>query len=144
MARCWCSFPPSLSFETGTSDEFLRELRSRVVGGIVCEPRHRSWFAPEIDSLLDDLRIARVAADPAPAPRAGEAGGWRGLSYYRLHGSPRIYYSPYSEQALTATAERLVNDAAAGSESWCIFDNTAAFAATPDALQTRKLVQASA
>ena len=37
--------PPSLTFETGTSDEFLRDLRSKVAGGIVCEPRHRSWFA---------------------------------------------------------------------------------------------------
>ncbi len=133
--------PPSLAFEPGSSDVFLRELRSRVTGGIVCEPRHRSWFAPEVESLLDDLQIARVAADPAPAPGAGEPGGWRGLSYYRLHGSPRIYYSPYSEEALTGMAERLARESA-GAESWCIFDNTAAFAATHDALQTRNLVQA--
>ncbi len=131
--------PPSLTFEMGSSDVFLRDLRSRVAGGIVCEPRHRSWFTPEVEGLLDELRIARVAADPAPAPGAGEPGGWRGLSYYRLHGSPRIYYSPYSEEVLTRMAERLVGD---GAECWCIFDNTAAFAATRDALQTCSLVQA--
>ncbi len=134
--------PPSLTFEAGRSDVFLRELRGQVTGGIVCEPRHRSWFTPAIDSLLDELQIARVAADPAPAPGADEPGGWRGLSYYRLHGSPRIYYSPYSDEALTATAKRLAHDAAAGAQSWCIFDNTAAFAATRDALQTQDLVQA--
>ncbi len=134
--------PPSLSFETGVSDGFLRELRSRVAGGIICELRHQSWFAPEIDSLLDELRIARVAADPAPVPGADKPGGWQGLRYYRLHGSPLIYYSPYSEEFLTATAEQLVHDAAAGTQSWCIFDNTAAFAATRDALQTQDLVQA--
>ena len=136
--------PPSLVFETGTSDGFLRELRRQVAGGVVCEPRHRSWFAPEVDGLLDELRIARVAADPAPVPGAGEPGGWQGLRYYRLHGSPRIYYSPYSEEVLTATAERLMHDAAAGTRSWCIFDNTAAFAATHDALHTRDLVRAAA
>lgn len=134
--------PPSLPFEAGASDTFLHELRSRVAGEIVCEPRHRSWLSPEVDALLDELRIARVAADPAPVPGAGEPGGWRNLSYYRLHGSPRIYHSPYGEQALTAIADKLVEGAAAGVRSWCIFDNTAAFAATHDALATRARLQA--
>jgi uncharacterized protein YecE (DUF72 family) len=82
--------PPSLSFQQGVADRFLSELRSRVEGSIVCEPRHASWFTPEVEALLDRLRIARVATDPAPVPGADEPGGWRGLSYYRLHGSPRI------------------------------------------------------
>ena len=135
--------PPSLAFQDDVSDGFLRELRSRVGGGIVCEPRHASWFTPDVESLLDELRIARVAADPARVPGAGEPGGWRGLSYYRLHGSPRIYYSPYGSEALSDVADRLLRDAAAGAETWCIFDNTAAFAATGDALPTRGLTKAS-
>jgi uncharacterized protein YecE (DUF72 family) len=134
--------PPSLSFQPGVSDEFLSGLRGRVKGSVVCEPRHPSWFTPEVEALLDELRIARVAADPAPVPGADEPGGWRGLSYYRLHGSPKIYYSAYSAEYLAAIAEVLARDAAAGVETWCIFDNTAAFAATGDALTTRKLAQA--
>src|SRR3712207_2589622 len=74
--------PPSLSFQTGIADRFLSELRSRIVGSIVCEPRHASWFTPEVETLLAELRIARVAADPAPVPGADEPGGWRGLSYF--------------------------------------------------------------
>jgi uncharacterized protein YecE (DUF72 family) len=135
--------PPSLSFQAGIADRFLSELRSRVEGGIVCEPRHASWFTPEAEALLDGLRIARVAADPPPIPGADEPGGWRGLSYYRLHGSPKIYYSAYSAEYLAAIAEVLARDAAAGIETWCIFDNTAAFAATGDALTTRSLVNAA-
>ena len=46
-----------------------------------------------------------MAADPAPVPGADEPGGWRGLSYYRLHGSPRIYYSAYSAEYLAAIAD---------------------------------------
>jgi uncharacterized protein YecE (DUF72 family) len=134
--------PPSLAFQPGVADSFLRELRARVQGNIVCEPRHTSWFTPEVETLLAELRIARVAAAPAPVPGADEPGGWRGLSYYRLHGSPRIYYSAYSAEYLTAIAEVLARDAAAGVDTWCIFDNTAAFAATGDALTTRSLVQA--
>jgi uncharacterized protein YecE (DUF72 family) len=132
--------PPSLSFQPGVADRFLSDMRSRIEGSIVCEPRHTSWFTPEVEALLDELRIARVAADPAPVPGAGEPGGWRGLAYYRLHGSPKIYYSAYSAEYLAAIAEVLARDSAAGIESWCIFDNTAAFAATGDALATRRLV----
>ena len=113
--------PPSLAFQEGIADTFLREVRGRVEGGLVCEPRHRSWFTPEVETLLVELRIARVAADPAPVPEAGEPGGWRGLSYHRLHGSPRIYYSPYSSEVLAGLADQLVTEAADGVETWCIF-----------------------
>ena len=133
--------PPSLPFQAGVADRFFRELRDRTESGIVCEPRHPSWFTPEIDALLCELRIARVAADPAPVPGAAEPGGWRGLSYHRLHGSPRVYYSPYSSDALASIADQLRAAAADGAETWCIFDNTAAFAATGNALTVRELVQ---
>jgi uncharacterized protein YecE (DUF72 family) len=51
-----------------------------------------------------------VAADPAPVAGAGEPRGWQELRYYRLHGSPRIYYTVYSSETLATTAERLVRD----------------------------------
>ena len=133
--------PPSLAFMPGIADRFLNDLRSRVEGSIVCEPRHASWFTPGIEALLEELRIARVAADPPPLPGADEPAGWRGLSYYRLHGSPKIYYSAYGQQYLEGIAKRIVEDAAASIETWCIFDNTAAFAATGNALTTKGLVR---
>jgi hypothetical protein len=40
-------------------------------------------------------------------PAAGEPGGWSGTVYYRLHGSPRVYYSAYDEAHLRALAMRL-------------------------------------
>jgi uncharacterized protein YecE (DUF72 family) len=129
--------PPKLAYTHGISDRFLSTLRARTAGALVCEPRHPSWFTPEVDGLLVEHRIARVAADPAPVPGAGEPGGWSGLVYWRLHGSPQIYHSPYSEAAVAEVAERLTRAASRGAESWCIYDNTAAFAATHDALATR-------
>jgi uncharacterized protein YecE (DUF72 family) len=126
--------PPSLSFEVGHTDRFFEDLRCRVGGAIACEPRHPSWFGSEVDALLAELRIGRVAADPAPVPDARQPGGWRGLTYYRLHGSPRIYYSAYSDEAIQAATTQLATRAGEGSECWCIFDNTAAGAATANAL----------
>jgi uncharacterized protein YecE (DUF72 family) len=85
--------------------------------------------------------VARVGADPAVVPVAAEPGGWGGLVYYRLHGSPRTYYSTYPVDQLEAVARKL-RDAARSAEVWCIFDNTAAFAATANALDVLDLVQA--
>jgi len=121
--------PPSLAYRAALADFFL-DLRTRFDGAIVCEPRHRSWFTDEVDQRLAELRVARVAADPAVVPRAGEPGGWSGLLYYRLHGSPRMYYTAYSRSSLEALAPRLTGPAG---PTWCIFDNTAEGAATHDA-----------
>ena len=87
--------PPSLAFEAGAVRAFLEVLRARTAGALVCEPRHASWFEPDADAVLAEHRVARVAADPARVPDAALPGGWTGLRYYRLHGSPRMYYSEY-------------------------------------------------
>jgi len=121
--------PPSLPFEADAAEAFFRGLRRRFAGDVVCEPRHPTWFTPKVDQALAGFEIARVAADPSPIPGAAEPGGWNGLRYFRLHGSPRIYYSPYSEEYLNALAAVL-----ASSGGWCIFDNTAAGEATANAL----------
>ena len=129
--------PPSLQFDERVVAGFLNMLRTRFEGDVVCEPRHASWFSDEADALLAKHRVARVAADPAVVPRAAEPGGWDGLAYYRLHGSPRVYYSAYDDAALEALASKLRSAGRRGIV-WCIFDNTAAGAATGNALHLRE------
>ncbi len=125
--------PPSLAFDPARAEAFLRALRDRFPGEVVWEPRHPSWFAAPAERLLAEFRVARVAADPARVPEAGRPGGWSGLAYYRLHGSPRGYYSAYDDAFLDGIAAALVRDAGAG-PVWCIFDNTAAGEAAGNAL----------
>jgi uncharacterized protein YecE (DUF72 family) len=136
--------PPSLGFDPDIVDRFFADLRSRTARPVACEPRHPSWFAAEVDELLIGHQVARVAADPARVPEAAEPGGWRGLTYYRLHGSPRMYYSSYSEEYLDALAVRLDAEAVAEREVWCIFDNTTLGAATRNALDLRERLLLSA
>lgn len=126
--------PPSLRFDADVASGFFGALRTRFDGGVVCEPRHPSWFDGEADALLAGERIVRVAADPAPVPAAAEPGGWPGLVYFRLHGSPTRYYSAYTAEYLAGLAARLQAIAAAGVPVWCLFDNTAAGAAVTNAL----------
>lgn len=127
--------PPSLAFDAATAGDFLNVLRARFSGFVALEPRHVSWFGAAADALLVDHRVARVAADPAVAPQGGEPEGWLGGAYWRLHGSPRMYYSPYGAARLEGIAARLLAQGAG--ETWCIFDNTALGAATAEALALR-------
>jgi uncharacterized protein YecE (DUF72 family) len=126
--------PPSLAYTEPVARAFLEALRERFAGMLACEPRHASWFTDPVDATLARLNIARVAADPAIVPRAAVPGGWPKLVYYRLHGAPKMYYSPYAPQQLDAFAVALRAALKHGNEAWCIFDNTARYAATVDAL----------
>lgn len=126
--------PPGLELDLDAAGGFFAALRERTAVPVACEPRHASWFTPEADAFLADAGVARVAADPARVPEAAEPGGAPGPVYFRLHGSPRTYYSAYGAGYLDALAARLRGHAAAGRTAWCIFDNTAAGAATADAL----------
>ena len=128
--------PPSLVFSEGLAHEFFTTLRELHNTAAVVEPRHESWFGPAADQLLTPFEIARVAADPAKASAdAGHPGGWPGLRYFRFHGSPRTYYSKYSEQALDNLSALAVRSKA---ETWIIFDNTAMGHATVDALRLQE------
>ena len=130
--------PPTFALEKRVAGRFFRDLWKRLDVPVACEPRHASWFAPKVGDWLAEQRIARVAADPASVEGAGEPSGWKGLCYYRWHGSPRIYYSDYDGAALKALEARLVASLQKGIPTWCIFDNTAAGAALGNALSLKR------
>ncbi len=130
--------PPSLAFDARVAERFLADLRALSPEAVACEPRHVSWFEPAAEALLAAFRVARVAADPARHPLAGRPGGWPGLAYWRLHGSPRMYRSSYDAAFLERLASAL--GAGAAADTWCIFDNTASGAAAADALALQDLL----
>ncbi|MDP9099515.1 MAG: DUF72 domain-containing protein [Verrucomicrobiota bacterium] len=132
--------PPSLGYDATIAARFFKNLRARTAVSIACEPRHESWFTPEADALLRQLDVARVAADPARVPAAGEPGGSRQFSYFRLHGSPKVYYSSYSDEYIHRLADRLKREAKEGRTVWCIFDNTTLGAATGNAFDLKAML----
>ena len=125
--------PPSLHFEARIAGRFFALMRKQHGGGIVCEPRHPSWFSAAAESLLVRHRIARVAADPAVMPEAALPAGHRAIAYFRLHGSPRMYWSRYDAAQLDAWIGRMLQFKVQ-SEVWCVFDNTAGNFALNNAL----------
>jgi uncharacterized protein YecE (DUF72 family) len=142
LAILLLQLPPKLAFDPASVEPFLADLLPRTPARLVCEPRHPSWFEPGPDALLSRLGIPRVAADPARVPVAALPGGWRGLSYFRLHGSPRMYRSSYEDGRLDAYAASIRGELEAGGAAWCMFDNTASSAATGDALSLMAKLEA--
>ena len=142
LAIILVQLPPSFVFESRPVRTFFGTLAEAFDGAIVCEPRHASWTTPAADRLLVAMRVGRVAADPARGPELARPGGWLGATgdgagaivYYRWHGSPRTYWSSYSRQWLNARAQELAWWPA-GTDRWCVFDNTASGAAIANALE---------
>lgn len=129
--------PPSLQFERRVARNFFAMVRGEHRGPVVCEPRHATWFSKSASESMRDFQIHRVAADPRPHPASCEPAGWLDdVLYYRLHGSPRKYWSAYSGEYLETLA-REFRRLSRGREAWCIFDNTASGAAAANSLELR-------
>jgi uncharacterized protein YecE (DUF72 family) len=129
--------PGSFEFTAGIVGRFFAMLRRRYRGAVVCEPRHATWYSQDAERLLTSHHVALVAADPPRGTKACDPGGWRGVVYYRLHGSPRCYFSPYQQPFLAAIAARVRE---ADAPAWCIFDNTGSGAAFENAVRLCELL----
>lgn len=131
--------PPSLPFDISVVTRFLEVVRHVYDGPVVCEPRHATWFSPQVASLFDEYEISRVAADPPAVPAAALPAGWPRVAYFRLHGSPRTYWSRYDANYI-ATLAATVRSIPTAEEVWCVFDNTGSGAAIENAWELRELV----
>jgi uncharacterized protein YecE (DUF72 family) len=138
--------PPSLAFDEGVAKPFLELMAQATRARVVLEPRHDSWFSEPVESLLSDLGITRVAADPACCPAAALPAPSRGLCYFRWHGAPKRYFSAYQPEAIALLADSILRArvrGGGGALTYCFLDNTALGAAAVNALSLKsRLVMA--
>src|SRR4051812_30806123 len=134
--------PPSFAFHLSLTRAFLRQVRKRIGGPIACEPRPPTWFSAKAEELFGKYDIARVAADPARVPEAAVPAGATSIAYFRLHGSPRMYYSEYNSEFLDDLTAKLL--ASKAQQTWCIFDNTVSGAAAGNAVTVQQQLAACA
>lgn len=125
--------PPSGAYVAPVADRFFSLIRQNVSCMVACEARHPSWFSSGATAMLQAHSITRVQADP-PAGQPGVFVPTTQDRYMRLHGSPKVYYSFYSEDFLTGLRTQLSREK---HSAWVIFDNTASGAAIHNALSVR-------
>lgn len=134
--------PPSLKFDFDLANNFFAELRYSTDVLVAFEPRHISWLVPQAEAILKEYAISKVIADP-PVCQPGNIENFLNgdLVYYRLHGSPEIYKSPYEKPYLDKVKIEMQNYHKKYSNVWCIFDNTTFGFATANAIElTEKLL----
>ncbi|MEO6602384.1 MAG: DUF72 domain-containing protein [Polyangiaceae bacterium] len=131
--------PASVPFERRRVECFFGALRELYSGLVACEPRHPSWYAERAERTFVEHDVARVVADPPRPSAARSAAGSDRLLYVRWHGSPRTYWSAYSDDSLASLVD-VVLERRQGA-TWCVFDNTAAGAALPNAVRFRALFE---
>ncbi|HYE88869.1 MAG TPA: DUF72 domain-containing protein [Vicinamibacterales bacterium] len=131
--------PPSLAYDPRTVERFFTALRRRHRGAVVCEPRHSTWFTGAADRRLEAHGVGRVAADPSCGEGGDAPGGAERIAYFRLHGSPLMYHSSYSDRYLAALADR-IRVLRRDRPVWCVFDNTARGAATVNGMALQAMI----
>lgn len=131
--------PPSLAFNDQVASKFFGKFRQLYDGAIVCEPRHITWFTDDAMRILQAHRVGTAGVDPAIVDDALSPVPADHTMYRRLHGSPKTYYSDYSEQYLARLAQ-LINSSKNAGTVWCIFDNTAQGHAWKNALRLGELI----
>jgi uncharacterized protein YecE (DUF72 family) len=125
--------PPSGTFDEAVVADFLPRLRARFACQLALEARHPTWFDDAATALLRAHGVTRVIADPA-AGQPGPHVPTTDVSYLRLHGTPRVYYSAYPPAFLRDVERQIAQRLRSGADVWCIFDNTAEGHAVPNAL----------
>jgi uncharacterized protein YecE (DUF72 family) len=121
-------FPPRFHY----AEDRLQRVLDQLDPGFdnVLEFRHPSWWRKDVYKKLGERQIAFCGMSHPDLPREVVANSR--VLYYRFHGVPNLYSSPYSDMELaeiitTVKKEKNVDNA------WFYFNNDAAVAAIPNA-----------
>jgi uncharacterized protein YecE (DUF72 family) len=111
--------PPNFEFTHERLELILSQLDSTHKN--VLEFRHASWWTQEVFAALEKQKIifCSVSAPKLPDDLIVTADD----IYVRFHGPKRWFYDPYSDEALTAWANKISASKAKG--AWIYFNNTA-------------------
>jgi uncharacterized protein YecE (DUF72 family) len=110
--------PPSLAIDLERLDETLRAFQGAVP--VAVEPRHKSWFAPELCELLRRHDAAFVLADRRrPITPLWTTSDW---TYLRLHEGRATPRPCYGRRALASWVDRLAG-LPGGDRGYVYFNN---------------------
>ncbi|WP_132053594.1 DUF72 domain-containing protein [Pseudocnuella soli] len=117
--------PPSFVYSEEALENIIQHMRHDFVN--VVEFRHESWWQSEVWETLQHNNIVVSGTSYPGLPDAFPQG--QPIGYYRLHGVPHLYHSPYADVYL----KKIGNQMAQSKEAFVFFDNTASGAAIDNA-----------
>jgi uncharacterized protein YecE (DUF72 family) len=129
--------PPTLQLELQRLDEALALFPSSV--RVAVEFRHRSWFTPDVERVLERRGAALCLADRrGPISPLWRTANW---GYLRLHGGRAFPPSCYGERALSSWAERLAERYRPHEDIYVYFNNDHAACALRDAIVFARAIE---
>jgi len=100
------------------------------------------FSATQLGAIVVREVVKRAGIDPATVDEGRVPGGDLSVAYFRLHGSPRTYYSSYEGASLDRIAQAI--QGLPSSRVYCIFDNTALGHATGNAIEIARRARLTA
>ncbi len=129
-------FPPSFH----NTPENLNWLKENIPNHhlIVVEFRHISWWNDDIFKMFEDHNwIFSGTSFPGNLQEDIIVTNSK-IGYYRLHGKPTLYKSPYSEEFLKDLAAKIKET---GKEFYIMFNNTWGTSAIENSLYLKKILK---
>lgn len=121
--------PPKLSFSEEKLEAMLLQVNDAFLN--VIEFRHESWWRQEVIDRLAEKKIVFCGVS-FPGNKHDEVIQNNVVSYYRFHGTPKLFYSSYDEVFLERVYSQIQqNDAI--KTAYVYFNNTASAAALDNA-----------
>ncbi len=137
LAQILVQFPPYLERDDERLEAFLQKLPPGY--RYVIEFRNKTWFAPQVRTLLERRAMAFCVHD-YPKMRVPRWVTNEKLAYVRLHGYTGLYVGSYPKRVLKRWAGVIEELAAQARDVYVYFNNDTAAAAPHDAQVLKALL----
>lgn len=122
--------PPSIQYEESKLNEIIGAMNPAFTN--VIEFRHKSWWSKKVYDTLAQNHIVFCSVSHPSMPSTLVVNSQ--ISYVRLHGIPKMFYSSYSDQALLDLYDALQKKSKI-KQVFIYFNNTADIAGVMNAKQ---------
>ena len=119
--------PPSFSYDENRLQLILSQLDNSFTN--VVEFRNETWWRDDVKQAFTDRNIVFCSVSYPKLP--DEITVTNNISYLRLHGNPRLFYSEYDSSELQKFNDRMPESG----KSFVYFNNTASEAGIKNALE---------
>jgi len=126
--------PPSFHFSEERLEQAVLSM-DRSFSNVI-EFRHISWWRPDVYQALADNNIAFCSVNYPNLPT--NIINTNGLVYVRFHGTPKLFYSQYTEDELAFSRDEIL--ASGCNKAVIYFNNTASEAGILNAMEMKRLV----